>query len=156
MFKLSIAVGIIVGFFIVLYGAKFAVRKMVKRNSIKESEGKLVLKIMRSFLGLLALLIIVSIWGIDVKNIWVFLTSVIGIVAIGFFAVWSILSNVVAGFLLFISNPFNIEDTITILPDDIKGKVVDLKLMFVVLQDDEGAIMHIPNNLLFQKVVKKI
>ncbi|MFO7821061.1 MAG: mechanosensitive ion channel [Lentisphaeria bacterium] len=95
------------------------------------------------------------IWGVDIKNFGVFLSSVLGLVAIGFFAVWSILSNVLAGFFLFISDAFRIDDVITLLPEDISGTVKENKLMFVVLEDDSGDTLHVPNNLLIQKVIKR-
>lgn len=46
------------------------------------------------------------------------------------------------------------EDTIEILPDGIKGKVKDINGFFVILSDSEGNITHIPNNMIYQKVVR--
>ena len=36
------------------------------------------------------------------------------------------------------------------------GKVIDFKLFFIVMEDAEKNILHIPNNMLFQKYIKKI
>ena len=41
-----------------------------------------------------------------------------------------------------------------ILPEKLAGRVVDRNLMFVVLREDDGAALQIPNNLFFQKVFR--
>ena len=110
----------------------------------------------KKVIALLFLLLLVLVWGINIKNLWLFITGVFGIVAIGFFAVWSILSNVIAGFLILISDIFHIGDRIEILPDNKKGKLIDFKLLFIVLEDEDKNIFHVPNNLLFQKYIKKL
>ena len=66
------------------------------------------------------------------------------------------LSNVVAGLFLFLSDPFRIDDEIVVLPEEIQGVVKDVKVLFVVLEDNEGNVVHIPSNLLFQKMIKKV
>lgn len=141
--------------FVLLYIVKLSIRRFVHTKKFKESRGRFIYKTSRAFVLLFAVLGLISIWG-EVKNVWVFATSVVGIIAIGFFAVWSMLSNIVAGFFLFVADPFRIEDEIVILPEGIQGMVIDLKLMFVVLRDKNGDILHIPNNFLFQRVVKRI
>ncbi|MBU0580526.1 MAG: mechanosensitive ion channel family protein [Candidatus Margulisbacteria bacterium] len=97
------------------------------------------------------LLGIITIW---VENPWSFFIGIIGVGAIAFFAVWSILSNVLAGFLILLTNPFRIDAEITILPDNITGKVADFDLMFTHLKDNQGNIINIPHNLFFQKIIK--
>lgn len=157
MFAKAIATVItVLSVFLLLYVIKVFIRRVVRQKSFRESRGWFIYKMSRAFVLLFALLAVISIWGVNVKNVWVFVTGVVGIIAIGFFAVWSLLSNIVAGFFLFVADPFRIDDQIVLLPEGLQGTVVDLKLMFVVLKDGNGDLLHIPNNLLFQRVVKKI
>ena len=142
--------------FLIQYAAKLSINRVIRTKRFKESRGRFIYRISRAFLLFLGAFALISIWGVEVKNVWVFVTSVVGIVAIGFFAVWSMLSNIVAGLFLFVADPFRIDDEIVILPEGIQDIVIDLKLMFVVLEDGNGNTLHIPNNLLFQRVVKKI
>ena len=103
-----------------------------------------------------ALVAIVLMWGVSIENVWVSIAGILGLVAIGFFAVWSILSNIFAGIVLFFNRPFKIEDTIELLPDGIKGRVKDINGFFVLLEDEDGHTITIPNNLVFQKIVKNL
>ncbi|NQZ78609.1 MAG: mechanosensitive ion channel [Ekhidna sp.] len=79
--------------------------------------------------------------------------SILGLVAIGFFAIWSLLSNIIAGIIIYIINPFKISDTIVLVEKEITGKVTDIGLIFTTLADDEGSFT-VPNNLFFQQVIK--
>lgn len=126
-----------------------------KKKGISAARYRLASKIISGFLLFAAAITLLLVWGIDMRNFGVLMSSVVGLVAIGFFAVWSILSNILSGLFLFISDAFRMEDTITILPENISGKVVDIKLMFVVLQDAEENVLHVPNNVLIQKVIKR-
>jgi small-conductance mechanosensitive channel len=136
--------------------SRLAISKYARRKSIKDTRSLLIRKLFRWTIIFVALFAIISVWGIDIKNAWMFITGIIGVLAIGFVAVWSMLSNILAGLLLFMSDAFRIDDEIVVLPEGIEGRVVDLKLLFVVLKDRENNIIHIPNNFLFQKVIKKL
>src|SRR6056297_2849041 len=99
---------------------------------------------------------IVLLWGVALENVWVSIVGLLGLIAIGFVAVWSILSNVVAGILLFFNQTLRIEEQIELLPDGIGGKVLDINSFFVILVDEEGNKFHVPNNFFFQRYVKHI
>ena len=71
-------------------------------------------------------------------------------------SIWSILSNIMAGFILFFTNPFKINDDITVMPEEWHGTVADIGLFFVTLHDENDNELHIPNNVIFQKAVKRV
>jgi MscS family membrane protein len=95
----------------------------------------------------------VIIWGGDFNNLWVSIGSILGVIAIGFFAIWSILSNIVAGIIIYAINPFKISDTIVLVEKEITGKVKDIGLIYTILEDEDG-IFTVPNNIFFQQVIK--
>ena len=97
---------------------------------------------------------LISVWGINVKNLWISITSILAVIAIGFFAIWSLLSNICAGVILFFTSPFKVDDYIEILPENITGKVLAVNLFFALLEDDEGYHINVPNSLFFQKYIK--
>lgn len=132
-----------------------AVARYGKRRGLAPARCKATVKLLNGLILFIALIVLLFIWGIDLKNFGIFLSSILGLVAIGFFAVWSILSNILAGLFLFMSDTFRLEDKITVLPDDISGTVKEIKLVFVVLEDDNGDVLHVPNNVLIQKVIKR-
>lgn len=89
-------------------------------------------------------------FGVDLYGI---LAAVLAMVAIGFVAVWSVMSNVSCTLLLIVFKPFRILDEIEFPGEPVKGRVVDLSLLHTTLKASNGATYHIPNNLFFQKVV---
>ncbi len=104
--------------------------------------------------------------GISVVSIWASLSAVLMLVAIGFVAVWSILSNVSAAMLLVISAPFRIGDEIEILEPStqdpekpgLRGRIKDISFFYTTMEqtgeDQEDRLVRIPNNLFFQKAIR--
>lgn len=102
----------------------------------------------------LSIVALVFIWKINVKHAWVSMTGILALVAIAFFAMWSLIGNVLAGIIVYFTSPFKIEDTIEIMPDAIRGKVLAINTFYTVLRDKERDYINIPNSLLFQKYIK--
>jgi len=48
----------------------------------------------------------------------------------------------------------NMNDTIEVLPDGIKGKVLAINTFYTIIADEEENYINIPNSLFFQKYVK--
>jgi len=43
---------------------------------------------------------------------------------------------------------------VEILPENLRGQVVDRNFMYVILREDDGAEIKIPNNFFFQKIIR--
>lgn len=102
-----------------------------------------------------AFLLILSTYDVGIHWIWSVISTILALIAIGFVAVWSLLSNVSASLLLVFTRPFQLGDTIEFVGEGTKGKVVRLGIMLTSLQNEAGEVFQIPNNMLFQKVVKR-
>jgi small-conductance mechanosensitive channel len=76
-------------------------------------------------------------------------TGVFALVAIGFVAVWSVLSNTLCSLILMVVRPFRVGDTIGFPPDDYRGKVVNFNMIFTTLETDDGLLLQVPNNTFF-------
>jgi small-conductance mechanosensitive channel len=98
------------------------------------------------------ILLVLQSWGV-LGNIFVALTTVLALVAIGFVAVWSILSNALCSLILIVARPFRVGDTLEFPPDGIAGKVVNFNLLFTTLQTDDGSFLQVPNNVFFQRII---
>ncbi|MGA7326912.1 MAG: mechanosensitive ion channel domain-containing protein, partial [Rhodomicrobium sp.] len=61
------------------------------------------------------------------------------------------ISNVTASLFITIWRPFQFGHTIELLPENLKGRVIDRNMMFTVLREEGGGRLHVPNNLFFQK-----
>jgi small-conductance mechanosensitive channel len=88
--------------------------------------------------------------------VWASLTAVLALVAVGFVAVWSVLSNAFCSVMLMVSRPFNVGDTIEIPGEGWGGKVIDFNLIFTTLRDEQGVMLQVPNNLFFQKPIRRV
>ena len=75
-------------------------------------------------------------------------------IGVGFLAVWTIVSNITASVFITIWRPFRLGETVEILPESLRGRVIDRNLMFTVLREASGAALQIPNNLFFQKMFR--
>ena len=42
------------------------------------------------------------------------------------------------------------------LPENVKGRVIDRNLMFTALREESGSVIQIPNNLFFQKMFRVV
>lgn len=105
-------------------------------------------------LWIIAAMLVLEIWGVSVGGLWTLLVSVATIVGVGFLATWTMISNITASFFIAFWRPFRLGDTIEMLPENLSGRVIDRNLMFVVVREDGGTVIQIPNNLFFQKMFK--
>ena len=102
-----------------------------------------------------ATVLILGLWGFELGTILALLGTVLGLVAIGFVAVWSVLSNFLCTFVLVVFKPFSIGDELEFPADNVKGRVVDLSLIFTTLQVGPGETALVPNNTYFQRVFRR-
>ena len=103
----------------------------------------------------MAILLVLQAFGV-MPNVWASVTAVLAMVAVGFVAVWSVLSNAFCSVVLMIVRPFNVGDSIEIPGDTWRGKVIDFNMIFTTLRDDDGSLLQVPNNLFFQKPIRRI
>ena len=151
---IATAVVLLVG--IVLRGLMNSfVNRRITSGAMKPQSGFLARKMVTVFLLIVVVYVVAFIWGVGIGTIWVSLASIITLVIIGFFAVWCILSNIFAGFVLLISRPLDIGDEITLLPENLQGKVTDITVLFFILEESDGSTLTVPNNFVFQKVVRR-
>ena len=94
--------------------------------------------------------------GFDLQGLWSTLGAVLSLVAIGFVAMWSILSHMLASILIVVFRPFEVGDRVEIVGDDpVIGEVIDLNPVYTTMRADDGGTLQVPNNLFFQKALKR-
>jgi MscS family membrane protein len=121
---------------------------------LKRSKKLLVHRTILIGIWLAVVLFMFIIWGGSVQNIWISITGILGIIAIGFFAVWSVLSNIVCGIILLLIKELDLGDEIEIFPDKIKGTIIDVTAFYVIMEEKKKRIL-IPNNVFIQKIIKR-
>lgn len=100
-------------------------------------------------------LVLTGIWGLDQQQVLAFITSVLAVLGVGFFAQWSLLSNITSGIILYFNHPLKIGDHITIIDKDfpLTGVVEDISLFFLHIRTDEMVVYTIPNSAVIQKTL---
>lgn len=105
-----------------------------------------------TFLGIL----LVIIWGVDFNRLSIFISSVLAVLGVGFFAQWSLLSNLTASAILFFNHPVRIGSRIRILDKDFElvGEVTDITSFYFFMETDKGETITFPNSLIMQKGIE--
>ena len=113
-----------------------------------------VTRVVTGGLWLITFLVVLNLWGINISGLWTLLISMAAVLGVSFLAVWTIVSNMTASFFLTVWRPFHLGQTVEILPENLKGRVIDRNLMFTVLRDERGFVLQVPNNTFFQKMFR--
>ncbi len=105
-----------------------------------------------SFLFIVCLFFI---WGINIKDLGLFMSSIFAVIGIALFAQWSILSNVTSGVVMFFTFPYKIGDFIKIHDGEhpLYGYIEEIRSFHVVLKTVDQEIITYPNSLFLQKGV---
>nr|WP_210423731.1 mechanosensitive ion channel domain-containing protein [Croceivirga thetidis] len=145
----------LVVFFVLRFIISKAVRRISKLNDINRIRARLIISYITVTLAFILLLVLVLIWGVNIKDIGILLSSVFAVLGVALFATWSVLSNLTAGIILFFYFPYKIGDRIRIQDKDFPDEaiILDIKAFNVNLLKDDGELLTYPNNLLLQKGV---
>jgi small-conductance mechanosensitive channel len=111
-------------------------------------------RVLTGVMWVIVAMLLLEMWGISVGGLWTLLVSATTVIGVGFLATWTMVSNITASFFIAIWRPFRLGDTIEVLPENLKGRVIDSNLMFVVVRESGGSVIQIPNNLFFQRMFK--
>lgn len=135
---------------------KYTFRKLGSRYQFQQDRIQFTIKLFNISLYLSAFVSILFIWGVDQNELVLFLSSFLAILGIALFAQWSMLSNVTASIMLFISHPAKVGDTIIILDKDfpLSGKIKDIGAFFISIRTEHDELVTIPNSIIFQKMTK--
>lgn len=132
-----------------------ALSLLARRTAITEQEIGPVQRTVRWVIGIAALVLILGAFGLNIGGLWGVFSTILAMVAIGFVAVWSVLSNTLCTLIIILFRPFAVGDEVEFPGDNVKGRVIDLNFIYTTLQTDDGCVLQVPNNLFFQKVLRR-
>jgi len=141
------------------YAAQFflcrALRAVARHSHLTDSDVAPLRRIARWAILVVALLAALNIVGFNLGGLWGVMSTLFAMIAVGFVAVWSMLSNTLCTLLILISRPFAVGDDIEFVGEPTKGRVTDLNFLFTTLLAEDGGEIRVPNNLFFQKILKR-
>jgi small-conductance mechanosensitive channel len=116
---------------------------------------RITVRIINLFLWIFIAIVLAGIWNINKEGLVVFITSIITVMGVAFFAQWSILSNITASLILFFNHPMKIGETIHILDKeyDIEGELVDISFFFMYIKTKEDHLVTIPTSVVLAKTI---
>lgn len=131
------------------------ITKIYRKNGINLARIHLINRYVSVTLVLIGLIIVPFIFGTEAKDLAVLFSSVFAVIGIGLFAIWSILSNVTSGIIMFFSFPYKVGDKIQIHDKDfpLEGIIEDIRAFQLHLRLENGDLVTYPNNLMLQKAV---
>ena len=153
--QLLLTFGILIVTVIIKLLSRKSVNRFLNRFDFDTKRKRIVHRIINLFLFIFVTVSLISIWNIDKKDLIVFLTSVVTVLGIAFFAQWSILANITSSLILFFNHPLKIGQNIRVLDKeyDVEGKLVDISFFFMYIRNAEGYLITIPTSVALQKTM---
>ena len=148
----ALAAGVII---VAVLGYAAAVRGVnlaERRGRLPKAVAFAIRKLMRWITFLVAATVLLQVIGVF-ESVFTALAGVLTLIAAGFVAFWSVLSNFLCAIILLVARPFMLGDRLTFPTDNgLSGEVSDFNLLFTTLRTDEGRLLQVPNSLFFQKL----
>ncbi len=141
---------------LIVFATKRAISRFSFVKAIDVNRRKVILNLSYLFIYITGGSFLAIIWGVDHKQFTVFISSILAVLGVGFFAQWSILSNLTSSVILFFSHPMRIGDRIRILDKDFdwSGEVIDISGFYLFMKTDDGRNITFPTSLLMQKGIE--
>jgi len=153
---LETAIAVVLFLLLRFVAIKF-IDRTVSKSLLQKTRGKIIKKIFQIILVAVTLPFILTVWGVEQSELFVFMASVLTVIGIALFAQWSLLSNITSGIIIFFNHSVRLDDTIVIIDKDyeVEGRISDIGLFFIKLKTKQGEEVTLPNNVFLQKMIKK-
>jgi small-conductance mechanosensitive channel len=135
--------------------SRSSVNRLLNKMDFDSKRKQISHRIINLFLTIFVVIVLAGIWNIHKDQLIVFMTSVVTVLGIAFFAQWSILSNVTSSLILFFNHPMKIGQRIRVVDKeyDISGELIDISFFFLYIKNDDGELITIPNTIVLQKTI---
>lgn len=155
-YELIVTAIIFVSYFIIKKLISKSIERVAKTFEYQKPRVKIIKKLFTILLFSICFGILLFIWGVDRSELVFFITSMLTVIGIAFFAQWSIISNVTSTLIIYFNHPAKIGDTIEVMDKEypIVGRISDIGAFFVTLKTTDGEVITIPNNVFIQKTIK--
>jgi len=138
-------------------------RRLTSTYALPLNVGKLFLRVAALLVYGGALMWALERLGVSGAVLWGAFTGFATVGAVAFFAAWSVLSNLFCALLIYVTRAFRIGDVVELLEAGekpvMKGRVVDINLVYTTLQESgsaqDGTTLQLPNSLFFQRALRR-
>ncbi len=152
---LPAAIAVIIGAIAFNFVLKRGLKLLADRTRLTDSDIAPFGKVASWLIFVASIVLLLGVFGFDLDGMWTMITGIGAMIAVGFVAVWSVLSNCLCTFVILLTRPFSIGDEVEFAGEAVKGRVIDLNFIYTTLRAEDGATLQVPNNMFFQKVLKR-
>ncbi len=152
LIKTGFVIGIL---FIIGLITNVLIKQIGRKSGINDARIRLMRRYVTVSLFIIGALLECFVFGAQFEDIAVIFSSVFAILGIALFAIWSILSNVTSGIIMFFNFPYKVGDKIAIHDKDfpVTAIIEDIRAFQLHLRLENGDLVTYPNNLMLQKAV---
>lgn len=156
-FQIAETIVLIIVFVVTNLLTKRLITKVGSKFKYQTERIKITNKIVGVLLIIILVFVLMIIWGVEQSEVLIFLSTVLTILGVAFFAQWSIISNITSTLIIFFNHPVKIGDNLTILDKEyqIEGKLSDVGIFFITIITKEGKEITLPSNIFMQKMIAK-
>lgn len=124
-------------------------------NRIRPEMNKRALVVCHILLLLMLVVVLSLVWGVDVRGLLVFASSIVAVAGVALFASWSLISNVTAFFILLGQRDFAEGSKVRIIDGNnaLEGDIAEIHLFNTVLTTSNQERIIYPNNLIISRPV---
>ena len=145
--SLVLAIGIFTLFWVSGTILKTIVQRKIAEKSPHANIAKVLAGIVKNIMLIVGLITALGTLGVNISAI----VAGLGLTGFAFgFAFKDMLSNFISGILIFIYEPFKLDDTIEV--EKKTGKVIDINLRYVTIETENQKVL-IPNSISVSKVI---
>lgn len=156
--KVIESISVLVLYLVLKFLIQKSTAKVATKFSYQRSRVKIVNRLINVSLFLISAGMLLFIWGVKQSELLFFISSLLTILGIAFFAQWSIISNITSSLILFFNHVTKIGDEIKVLDKEfeIEGTIHDIGFFFIIIKTKEDQKISIPNNVFINKMVQRI
>ena len=153
-----------IAFFALWFALSRFIARLERQKRVSSQMANGARRIVRWIFLLVILIAVLQAAGIKLSGLVTGLLAVLSLLAVGFVAFWSLLSNILCGLLMMGMDIFRIGDEIELVEiaggPGIKGRVVGFNLLNTLIREEKEAAVGretaVPNNFFLQKCLRRI
>ena len=151
--KVYISIATLFLFCFLRWTARRAISNYARRHRFSESRISTAHRAVSVIAFLMLTGVLAITWSINSDSFLVVSGAILAAIGIGFFADWSILSNVTTSIIMFWRFPMRVGDRIGLLDDrSFVAEVKEFTIFFVILEDLDGNRVSLPNSLTLKQM----
>lgn len=154
LYKIAGSLAAVAAYLVIRWFRNRAIDRIAARRRFSPGRVAATRRVVRVVSRMALVIVIAVIFSIKIQGLLAVSGAVLATAGFAFLTEWSILSNVTASIIMFWRFPIHIGDRIAVLDNPaLSGVVRDMTPFFIIVTDENGNTVTIPNNAAFQRSI---